>query len=180
VVCGVHNVHALQKLPRDQVRSDWSRSILAAQCTATKWGFTRSSSRNTQCRFQGLVTNLSLTFPADDEYGHALRSEVRAWCAREDLPPDLCEDTLLTVSELFSNAARASLDGHHVLVRIGATVTELTIAVENTGPGFDPALLPQPSATQHGGRGIAIAQVLGIVRVEQVDEQTIVRVQIMR
>ena len=126
------------------------------------------------------MTNLSLTFPADDEYGHALRAEVRAWCAREDLSPDLCEDTLLTVSELFSNAARASVAGYNVHIRIGATTNELTIAVENTGAGFDPALLPEPSATQHGGRGIAIAQVLGIVAVEQVDQQTTVRVQIMR
>jgi anti-sigma regulatory factor (Ser/Thr protein kinase) len=126
------------------------------------------------------VANLSLTFPADDRYGHALRSEVRAWCAREDFSPELCEDTLLTVSELFSNAARASVHGHNVLIRIGVTPEEVTIAVENTGPGFDPALLPEPSTTQRGGRGIAIAQVLGIVVVEQVDQQTIVSVQIMR
>jgi anti-sigma regulatory factor (Ser/Thr protein kinase) len=126
------------------------------------------------------VANLSLTFPADDEYGHALRSEVRAWCNSEALSGDLCEDTLLTVSELFSNAARASVTGHNVLIRIGLSTNELTIAVENTGPGFDLASLPEPSPNQRGGRGVAIAQVLGMVAVEQQGQQTTVSVQMMR
>jgi anti-sigma regulatory factor (Ser/Thr protein kinase) len=138
------------------------------------------TSRNTQSRFQDLVASLSLTFPADDEHGHALRSEVRAWCNIEALTADLCEDTLLTVSELFSNAARASVPGHNVHIRVSATISELTIAVENTGPGFDLASLPAPSPTQRGGRGIAIAQILGVVAVEQQDQQTTVRVHIMR
>jgi anti-sigma regulatory factor (Ser/Thr protein kinase) len=126
------------------------------------------------------VANLFLTFPADDEHGHTLRAEVRAWCGTAALSPELCEDALLTVSELFSNAARASLSGHDVFVRIVATTGDLSIEVENTGLGFDLASLPQPSPTQRGGRGMAIAQVLGEVAVEQRGRQTTVRVQIMR
>lgn len=126
------------------------------------------------------MANLSLTFPADDHYGHALRSEVRTWCGTELLPSDLCEDTLLTLSELFSNAARASAPGHDIAIRVAATANELSIEVENTGPGFDLAALPQPSPTQRGGRGIAIAQVLGTVAVEQRGLKTIVCVQIVR
>lgn len=141
---------------------------------------TNSDSRSTRHRFQDLVANLSLTFPPSDEYGRALRSEVRAWCASGELSPDLCDDTLLTVSELFSNAARASKAEHNVLVRIGVSNTELTIEVENTGPGFDLASLTAPSPTQRGGRGVAIAQVFGNVAVEQRGQQTTVRVQITR
>jgi anti-sigma regulatory factor (Ser/Thr protein kinase) len=126
------------------------------------------------------VADLSLTFPPDDEYGRTLRSEVRDWCATEELSADLCEDTLLTVSELFSNAARASLAEHDVLIRVAATHNNLTIEVENTGPGFDLASLKKPSPTQRGGRGVAIAQVFGVVAVEQQGQQTTVRVQITR
>ncbi len=126
------------------------------------------------------MANLSLTFPPSDEYGRTLRSEVRTWCATEELSSDLCEDTLLTVSELFSNAARASMAEHDVLVRVAATPAKLTIEVENTGPGFDLAALPKPSPTQRGGRGVAIAQVFGTVAVEQQGQQTTVRVQIPR
>lgn len=126
------------------------------------------------------MPNLSLTFPPNDEYGRTLRSEVRSWCAIEELSPDLCEDTLLTVSELFSNAARASLSEHDVLIRVALTRSKLTIEVENTGPGFDLASLPPPSPTQRGGRGVAIAQMFGVVAVEQQDQQTTVRVQIAR
>jgi anti-sigma regulatory factor (Ser/Thr protein kinase) len=123
------------------------------------------------------VANLSLTLPANDKYGRTLRSEVRTWCGTEQLSADLCEDTILTVSELFSNAARASFDEHDVFIRIAATGNNLTIEVENTGPGFDLSSLPQPTPTQRGGRGMAIAQVFGNVAVEQRGQQTTVRVQ---
>ncbi len=126
------------------------------------------------------MASLSLTFPADDQHGRTLRSEVRAWCNAEALTADLCEDALLTASELFSNAARASVIGQNVHIRIIATPSELIIDVENTGTGFDLASLPAPSPTQRGGRGISIAQILGVVAVEQQDQQTTVRVHIMR
>lgn len=126
------------------------------------------------------MANLSLTFPPNDQYGRTLRSEVRAWCATQEISPELCEDTLLTVSELFSNAARASVAEHEVLVRVAANGNGLTIEVENTGPGFDLAALPTPSPTQRGGRGVAIAKVFGTVSVEQLGLQTTVSVQITR
>jgi anti-sigma regulatory factor (Ser/Thr protein kinase) len=126
------------------------------------------------------VAVLSLTFPPNNECGRTLRLEVRDWCTAESLSTNLCEDTLLTVSELFSNAARASVDEHEVLIRVAATRDNLTIEVENTGPGFDLASLKMPSPTQHGGRGVAITQMFGSVNVEQQGHQTTVRVQITR
>ena len=126
------------------------------------------------------MSALSLTFPPNNEYGRTLRSEVREWCAAEELSAELCENTLLTVSELFSNAVRASLAEHDVLVRVAAAGDNLTIEVENTGSGFDLRSLQKPSSTQPGGRGVAIAQVFGVVNVDQQGSQTTVRVQITR
>ena len=122
------------------------------------------------------MADLLLTFPLDDGQARLLRGEIREWCAGQGISQPLCEDVSLLASELFSNAVRASTGPSSIDVRVGRRPGALTVAVRNFGAGFDLASLPGPGPTRSGGRGIAIARLLGSVTVDQAGELTTVSV----
>lgn len=122
------------------------------------------------------MADLLLTFPLDDGQARLLRGEIREWCAGQGISQPLCEDVSLLASELFSNAVRASTGASSIDVRVALGPGALTVAVRNFGAGFDLASLPGPGPTRSGGRGIAIARLLGSVTVDQAGELTTVSV----
>jgi anti-sigma regulatory factor (Ser/Thr protein kinase) len=84
---------------------------------------------------------------------------------------------LLVVSELFSNAVDATDDMSEVSVRIKSERKVLSIAVSNHGRAFELINVPAPLENQKRGRGLALAQQLGTVSVENADKQTTVKVE---
>jgi anti-sigma regulatory factor (Ser/Thr protein kinase) len=118
------------------------------------------------------------SLPPTEDRGRSLRVELRDWMSPSSIEHSQREDVLLVVSELFSNAVLATEDHSHIVIHVTLGSDGLNIAVSNHGSGFDLSALPVPLLNQRRGRGLAIAQKLGRVTVEQVDQQTTVRVAI--
>ena len=120
------------------------------------------------------MTHLVLTLSADHGHGAALRANVRLWLAEQSVSTETTQDVVLAISELFSNAVRATEGEHTVRVGLHLNDDELLLAVSNTGDGFNPDLLQPAEPQQCNGRGIAIVRSLGDLWVHQVRDRTVV------
>ena len=89
------------------------------------------------------------------------------------------EDVLLVLSELFSNAVKATSGTHSIDVQLNGTAADgVEVNVTNTGLAFDLDRVPAPTLDRRGGRGLAIAQAIGSVHVRHSEGRTTVVVAI--
>ena len=109
-------------------------------------------------------TLFDVSLPSDISHGAELRRLVRTWCAEQQISQEAIADVLLVTSELFTNAARASLDGP-VAVSLRLRPPILSVSVENQGAAFNYQRVLTPVPNRAGGRGLFIAQTLGAVTV---------------
>jgi serine/threonine-protein kinase RsbW len=92
-----------------------------------------------------------------------LLERMTAWMEAEGYPPSDCAGMRLALEEAVANALR---HGNHYdpakRVRVGLRVSasEALAEVEDEGPGFDPASVPDPTAAknrdQPSGRGLLL------------------------
>jgi serine/threonine-protein kinase RsbW len=83
------------------------------------------------------------------------------------LPEAALHNILLAISEAVTNAIRHGsneLAGHSVSVSLDANSRNVAIQVDDEGPGFDPAAVPDPTQGERvfrpGGRGIFLLRAL--------------------
>lgn len=118
--------------------------------------------------------HLTISIAADYAKGHQLRSSARAWLDTQNVSSEDRDDILLVLSELFSNAVRASDGSSEVDVTLSRGSSSVVVEVANSGQGFELDQVRAPSAEREGGRGLAIAAVLGTLRVHRRDRHTVV------
>jgi serine/threonine-protein kinase RsbW len=95
---------------------------------------------------------LELEIPARAEYIAIARLVVSSLASsRRALPDERVDDLKLAVSEACTNAIEAQggvVAGERVRIRIWEGDNQLDVAVDDEGPGFDPATLsPHPPVT---------------------------------
>ena len=117
--------------------------------------------------------------PAEQGHGRTLRADVREWLLSLGSDAGRIDDVLLVLSELFSNAVRATVGQANVSVTVTVTpqagsLDEVTVAVANVGKAFELSSLKPPAPDREGGRGLAIASSLGSVRVLRNSKRTVV------
>lgn len=119
--------------------------------------------------------HLTISISADYAKGHQLRSSARAWLDTQNVSAEDRDDIVLVLSELFSNAVRASDGSSEVDVTLSRSSSSVVVVeVANSGQGFELDQVRAPSAEREGGRGLAIAAVLGTLRVHRRDRHTVV------
>ncbi len=115
---------------------------------------------------------LELEIPARAEYIAIARLVVSSLASsRRALPDERVDDLKLAVSEACTNAIEAQdgvVTGNHVRIRIWEGDNQLDVAVEDDGPGFDPATLsPHPPVTDperlNFERGLGIPLIRALV-----------------
>ena len=114
---------------------------------------------------------------AEQGHGRTLRADVRQWLLSVGSDEGRIDDVLLVLSELFSNAVRATVGQANVSVTVtrqAGSPDEVTVAVANVGEPFDLSTLSPPAPEREGGRGLAIASSLGSVRVLRHAKRTVV------
>ena len=119
----------------------------------------------------------SVSVAPDLAQSDGLRRELRAWCSSRGIPGDLTEDLALVTSELFTNAAKATVGGSLLAVDIRQLPTGgVRVAVANRGEAFHHRRSCTPSWDTIGGRGLAIAESLGALTVRSSGGTTVVEV----
>ena len=125
------------------------------------------------------MDNLQLSIEADNAHGPHVRASARDWLRANSVARDIADDALLVLSELFSNAVNATRGSGLIDVRMSSPAAgELRLAVTNSGLAFDLARVPAPTLDRRGGRGLAIAQAIGVVHVRHRSGRTTVSVDI--
>lgn len=94
-----------------------------------------------------------------------LGERLVAWMEAEGYPPRDCAGMRLALEEAVVNALQ---HGHHfdptkqVRVSLRVSASEALAEVEDEGPGFDPASVPDPTAPENldkpSGRGLLLMQ----------------------
>jgi anti-sigma regulatory factor (Ser/Thr protein kinase) len=138
------------------------------------------------------VAVVELAVPARSEYLALVRLAIAAAAAQGPTFPDArLDDLRLAVSEACANAFKAhshSTSAAPVRIRCEVSSDGVTVAVEDRGGGFDPAVLePLPAAgdpdrlEHEHGLGLPIMQDLADeVRFERSADGTVVRLRIGR
>lgn len=93
-----------------------------------------------------------LTVPATPASARAARQFISAFCTRQRLGDDICEDATLLVSELTGNSVLHARSQAHICVRLVGPV--LRVEVADHSP--DLPHLQEAPADATGGRGIRI------------------------
>ena len=119
----------------------------------------------------------SMALPPDLAQSGGLRRQLRMWCSSRGVPSDLTEDLELVTSELFTNAAKATVGGALLAVHITQLSTGgVRVAVANRGEPFRHAKSSAPPWETIGGRGLVIAAALGEMTVRSSQGTTVVEV----
>ena len=122
---------------------------------------------------------VELEIPAEPEFVGLVRLFVSSLATtRRELADDRIDDLKLAVSEACTNAIDAHADSateDRVIVRWGEGDDRLEIAVNDSGPGFDPTSLPEhPPVTDpdrlNFERGLGIPLIRSLV--DEVDFKT--------
>ncbi len=77
---------------------------------------------------------------ADHAEGAAARAITRVSFERDHVRPDAVNDAALVMSELFSNAVRASNEAATVAVEVTLGGDQVELALANCGDAFQPPL----------------------------------------
>lgn len=119
----------------------------------------------------------SVTVAPDLAESGGLRRQLRAWCSSRGVTAELTEDLALVTSELFTNAAKATVGGAMLAVDIRQLSTGgVRVAVANRGEAFQHGKSSAPPWDTIGGRGLAIADALGDLTVRSSGGTTVVEV----
>ncbi len=103
----------------------------------------------------------SLTLLSNPENVRQVEPLVRDVASRLNLPGELCNDILLSLTEAVTNAMVHGNQGDsskRVSISLRQQKNILSIRVSDEGPGFDPNQVPDPTCPERigecGGRGI--------------------------
>ena len=98
----------------------------------------------------------SVTVAPDLAESGGLRRQLRAWCSSRGVTAELTEDLALVTSELFTNAAKATVGGAMLAVDIRQLSTGgVRVAVANRGEAFQHGKSSAPPYTRSSpGAGI--------------------------
>ncbi len=118
--------------------------------------------------------HLTISIAADYGAGSRVRKSARTWLDTQSVTPEDRDDILLVVSELFSNAVRASDGFSKVDVTLSRGTGSVVVEVANSGKSFELDTVRAPTPDREGGRGLAIAATLGTLRVHRRDRHTVV------
>ena len=100
---------------------------------------------------------LELSFPADTAQLAPVRTALRTWLARCDLPPQIAQNILVAAGEAFANAIEHGYrngSSQSVHVRVEALMDWMKLTISDTGR-WKP-----PEADPHRGRGLALMRAL--------------------
>jgi serine/threonine-protein kinase RsbW len=103
----------------------------------------------------------NLTLPSNPENVRQVEPLVQDLACRLNLPPDLRDDILISLTEAVTNAMVHGNRGDSskcVSISLRQQKNTLSIRVSDEGPGFDPNQVPDPTCPEHleecGGRGL--------------------------
>ncbi|MEV7969533.1 SpoIIE family protein phosphatase [Sphaerisporangium sp. NPDC088356] len=102
---------------------------------------------------------LEVDFPAESSQLAPVRTALRDWLSRCELNPSVIQNVLVAVGEACANAiehGHRDAAGRGVHLRAVATAADLRLTVSDSG-GWK---TPQPEASTHRGRGIALMRAL--------------------
>ncbi|GAA1512978.1 SpoIIE family protein phosphatase [Sphaerisporangium rubeum] len=102
---------------------------------------------------------LEMAFPAESSQLAPVRAALRDWLARCKLTPSLVQNVLVAAGEACANAiehGHRNAPGSTIRLRAVVTVDDLRLTVADTGH-WKP---PQPEASRHRGRGVALMRAL--------------------
>ena len=102
---------------------------------------------------------LEMAFPAESSQLAPVRAALRDWLARCKLAPSMVQNVLVAAGEACANAiehGHRNAPGRTIRLRAVATVDDLRLTVVDTGH-WKP---PQPEASRHRGRGVALMRAL--------------------
>jgi anti-sigma regulatory factor (Ser/Thr protein kinase) len=98
-----------------------------------------------------------LTIRSDARELRAVRQRLKEFFAAHEIPPALCEDLILVINELTTNAIEASALGSDITVEVRIDGSHITVAVDNVGPPFTlPPKVELPDSARLRGRGLAL------------------------
>jgi anti-sigma regulatory factor (Ser/Thr protein kinase) len=117
------------------------------------------------------------TFPAESASIPSARQRAAGWLAAAGASEPVTQDVQLVLSELVSNAVRASRPEDEIRVELTAGPLGWGVAVGDCGGDFvPPAAGPAPGPLAVGGRGLHVVSMLaGALSVEHDHGWTVVR-----
>ena len=118
--------------------------------------------------------HLTISIAPDYGAGSRVRKSARTWLEAQNVTPEDRDDILLVLSELFSNAVRASDGFSDVDVSLSRASGSVVVEVVNSGQAFELDTVRAPTPEREGGRGLAIAAALGTLQVHRRDRHTVV------
>ena len=113
---------------------------------------------------------VSLEVPAEAEAAAIAREVVSAALTKVPTPEERIEDLRLLTSEVVTNAVRHAGLTQEDTIEVAVVISDgrVRVDVADTGPGFDPSALPEPSFERAGGWGLRFVKQLadrwGVIR----------------
>jgi len=117
--------------------------------------------RQNPLRSRPALPTAAWNLPASTASISSARHEAGRWLASAGASAEDSQDVTLVVSELVTNAVRASAADDSVQLELAATDDGWAITVRDRGEGFEPATPELPDdPLSIGGRGLAVVSTL--------------------